>query len=128
MTPTILKNTELKLNNNKVQDLQRLQSLRKRLRRNDQLRLDYVTYINSLIKNGYVKKVHASKSNQENCYCISHHEVYSPEKSSKLPVVFDCSAKSNELSLNNNLLIGPGLTVRFFDAPKISTRNYSVKR
>ena len=106
-----LKNPDLKLNNNKVQALQRLQGLRKRLRRNKQLRLDYVSYMNSLIENGYAEEVPASESNQEeNCYYMPHHGVYSAQKPDKLRVVFDCSAKSNGLSLNDNLLIGPDLS------------------
>ena len=38
-----------------------------------------------------------------------HHGVYNDQKSGKLPVLFDCSAKRNGLSLNDNLLIGPDL-------------------
>ena len=106
-----LKNPDLKLNNNKVQALQRQQGLRKRLRRNEQLRLNYVSYMNPLIENGYAQEVPASESNQEeNCYYMPHHGVYSVQKPDKLRVVFDCSAKSNGLSLNDNLLIGPDLS------------------
>ena len=38
-----------------------------------------------------------------------HYGVYNAQKSGKLPIVFNCSAKRNGLSLNDNLLIGPDL-------------------
>ena len=41
---------------------------------------------------------------------IPHHGVFHPKKPDKLRVVFDCSAKYNNTSLNHYLLKGPDLT------------------
>ena len=40
---------------------------------------------------------------------IPHHGVYHPKKPNKLRVVFDCSAKHQNESLNDHLLTGPDL-------------------
>jgi len=106
-----LKNPKLQMSNNKAQALQRLMSLQKKLKRNDKLCEDYFNYMNSLIESGYAERVPTSESNlEEYCYYMPHHGVYSAQKPDKLRVVFDCSAKSNGLSLNDNLLTGPDLT------------------
>ena len=39
-----------------------------------------------------------------------HHGVYHPKKSEKIRVVFDCSAKFEGTSLNDQLMQGPDLT------------------
>ena len=51
---------------------------------------------------------------------IPHHEVYHPRKSEKIRVVFNCSAKFRDTSLNDHLLTGsdlinalPGVLCRF---------------
>lgn len=41
---------------------------------------------------------------------IPHHGVFHPQKPGKICVVFDCSAKFQDISLNDNLLDGPDLT------------------
>ena len=41
---------------------------------------------------------------------IPHHGKYYPSKPGKIRVVFDCSAKFKEVSLNKNLMSGPVLT------------------
>lgn len=41
---------------------------------------------------------------------IPHHGIYHPRKPDKISVVFDCSAKFKDVSLNQVLLQGPDLT------------------
>ena len=41
---------------------------------------------------------------------LPHHNVVNPKKPDKVRVVFDCAAKFNGESLNNNVLQGPDLT------------------
>lgn len=38
---------------------------------------------------------------------IPHHEIYHPRKPEKIRVVFDCSARFRDTSLNDHLLTGP---------------------
>lgn len=48
-------------------------------------------------------------SNQPTWY-IPHHGVYNPQKPGKICIVFDCSARFQNISLNDHLLRGPDLT------------------
>ena len=41
---------------------------------------------------------------------IPHHGVYHPQRPGKIRVVFDCSARFKDTSLNDHLLTGPELT------------------
>ncbi|TNN04864.1 Gag-Pol polyprotein, partial [Schistosoma japonicum] len=41
------------------------------------------------------------------CWYIPHHPVINPKKPEKLRIVFDCAAKYQDLSLNDQLLRGP---------------------
>ena len=64
-----------------------------------------------LVNNGYAEKVPDAEYDQQlNCYYTSHHGVYSSQKPDELRVVFDCSAKFNGFSLNDNLLTGTDLS------------------
>ena len=44
---------------------------------------------------------------------LPHHPVFRPQKPVKVRVVFDCTAKFEDTSLNDQLLQGPGLTNGF---------------
>ena len=62
-----------------------------------------------MIEQGYCEKVEFSGGPGRTWY-LPHHGVYHPEKPGKIRVVFDCSAKFNGVSINDNLLQGPDLT------------------
>ena len=61
-----------------------------------------------------MKKEYAEKSTKEapegRTWYIPHHGVYHPSKPGKIRVVFDCSTKFQEESLNKNLMSGSDLT------------------
>ena len=46
---------------------------------------------------------------------MPHHGVYHPRKPEKMRIVFDCAAKYQDISLNDELLQGPDLTNSLFD-------------
>ncbi len=99
------------VNSNKYQALQRADWQRKKMLRNEKYHQDYVTFINKLLKKGYAYKLPP----EEVCttgptWYLPHHGIYHPKKPDKIRVVFDCSAKFNGYSLNDQLLQGPDLT------------------
>ncbi|KAK0146795.1 hypothetical protein N1851_013915 [Merluccius polli] len=98
------------LPDNKLCAVHRLSALERRLRKNEQYFKDYVHFMNDIITRGDAEKVpHAELENQPAWY-IPHHGVYHPHKPGKIRVVFDCSARFQDTSLNDNLLSGPDLT------------------
>lgn len=63
------------------------------------------------IKSNYMEKIPENKSNKNKAVYLPHHAVVRADKeTSKTRVVFDASAKgSNDVSLNDELLVGPQL-------------------
>lgn len=86
-------------------------SLKKKLVHNQEFCNDYVKFMEELISSGYAERVPLKELvlSSGKIWYISHHGVYHPQKR-KLRVVFDCSCKHNNVSLNGNLLQGPHLT------------------
>ena len=98
--------------NNQEQAKQRLESLRKKLVRQPQFCSDYTEFMNNIISKGYSEIVPEEDIQRQDgkVWYIPHHGVYHPNKPNKIRVVFDCSAKSHGISLNEALLSGPDLT------------------
>ncbi|XP_066928973.1 uncharacterized protein [Clytia hemisphaerica] len=61
-----------------------------------------------MLSKGYAQKVQSSYPDDEQWF-IPHHGVYHPRKK-KIRVVFDCSSKFHDKSLNDELIQGPDLT------------------
>ena len=106
-----LNETTLKLSDNKIQALKRFHLLEKRLSRDDLLCKKYTDGIQTLIDKKYAEKVPSSHLNGTNgcVHYLPHHPVISPNKD-KIRIVFDCSAKYEDFSLNDYALQGPDLT------------------
>ena len=104
------KNDPPLLINNKSQARQRLHLLKKRLLKDLALHTKYRDFMEDLINKRYARKV--SKENLDNAdvWYLPHHAVFHPKKPDKVRVVFDCSAKFQGTSLNDQLLQGPDLT------------------
>ena len=105
--PLPLRNRSSSLPDNRKQAESRLEQLRRRFERNPQYKEDYTTFMNDMLKNGYAET--APKESKTRWY-LPHHGVYHPKKPGKIRVVFDCSAKYEDHSLNQHLLQGPDLT------------------
>ncbi|XP_014834503.1 PREDICTED: uncharacterized protein LOC106912190 [Poecilia mexicana] len=99
------------LPNNFAVAKQRLQSLRKRFKFNQNFHQVYVEYMNNIISCRYAERVPEDLLHCDNgrIWYIPHHGVYHPRKKS-LRVVFDCAAIFRGVSLNSELLPGPNLT------------------
>ena len=100
------------LEDGKSTAMSRLMSLRKKMRGDASLHQDYTTFMGSLLEKGYAEKVNEDAeegSATGGRWYMPHHAVYNPNKARKIRVVFDCSAKTRGVSLNDVLLPGPSL-------------------
>ena len=99
------------LPNNRTMAERRLNFLKKRLEGDPSLMKNYSSFIEDLLKNGYARKVPDEQlTTDRHVWYLPHHPVFHPQKPDKTRVVFDCSAKFQGTSLNNELLQGPDLT------------------
>ena len=95
--------------NNRFMAERRLEHLSKKLSKDKLLKDSYVHFMNSLIADGYAKKISEDEENRIACY-LPHHSVANQKKPDKVRIVFDCAAKYNGKSLNDRVLQGPDLT------------------
>ena len=71
---------------------------------------DYVKLVDKKMRSsGFAQKTGKARDNDQTWY-LPHHGVYHPAKPGKIRVVFDCSARFQGISFNNNLLQGPDFT------------------
>ena len=97
------------LPNNKQGSLRRLESLLKKLQKEPNLLDQYDEVIQDQLAKGIVERVSSDPVGRE--FYISHKPVRESAESTKLRIVFNASARSNErsASLNNCLETGPPL-------------------
>ena len=108
-----MKNYPPCLPNNRPVAEHRLKLLKKKLTRNPNMCDKYSNFICDVVDKEYVRKVPRDHSNQ-NCnddvvWYLPHHSVTHPKKPEKIPVVFDCAAKYQGTSLNDQTLQGSDL-------------------
>ncbi|CAI2734059.1 unnamed protein product [Schistosoma spindalis] len=105
------KNPNMKVGNYEVAN-SRLQSLKRRLLRDDSLHIKYTKSIESNSVKGYAEKVpeiHLQPNYHPRWY-LPHHAVLNPKKPEKLRMVLDCAAKFSGVSLNDMICQGPDTT------------------
>lgn len=67
--------------------------------------------MDNLLSKDYAKKVNSQGPGPLGTHwCFPHHPVFNPRKPGKVRVAFNCSAKHNGTSMNDQLLWGPDLT------------------
>jgi hypothetical protein len=99
------------LPNNRTQAERRLELLKKRLSKNPDLLKKYREFMDSLLKKDHTSMVRSEETGPLGAHWyLPHHPVFHPQKPGKVRVVFDCSAKYGNTSLNDQLLQGPDLT------------------
>ena len=101
-----------KLPNNKIMALNRLQSLKRKLQKDEAYKRKYVEQIQEYIHEGYATRVTEEelKDNSILVWYLPQHGVTNPMKPEKLRVVNDAAAKFLGTSLNDQLLQGPEMT------------------
>ena len=109
--PLPFRNSQTKMPNNHDQALKRVMWQRKMLR-DENYRNDYVNFVNEMISKGHARKVLEDRLEVElgKVWYLPHHGIYHPKKPHKMHVVFDCNAKYEGTSLNDQLMQGPDLT------------------
>ena len=65
-----------------------------------------------MVAKGYAQRVPNDRleGSSGKVWYLPHHLVYHPKKPQKIRVVFDCSARHEGTSLNDQLMSGPDLT------------------
>ena len=100
------------LPNNKQTAEARLQSLKSKLKRDENFHRKYREFMANLTQKGYARKMteeEAVRRSQRTWY-LPHHCVFHPQKQGKIRVVFDAASLHDGVSLNNQLLQVPDLT------------------
>ena len=90
--------------------MHRLQNTEKRLQKSPELAKAYSDVLESYQDKGYIHKVLPEEEKPDQVWYLPNFPILRPDKSlTKVRVVFDASAKCEEVSLNDFLLQGPKL-------------------
>ncbi|BHF85326.1 hypothetical protein SprV_1002848900 [Sparganum proliferum] len=91
----------------------RLTYLKSKLGRDPELLWKYEQTFRSYMEKGYIERVGGNKAFPvTRHWYLPHHPVVNPRKPEKIRVVFDCAAKCQGVSLNDNLYQGPDLNAK----------------
>ncbi|XP_037617247.1 uncharacterized protein LOC119483203 [Sebastes umbrosus] len=96
------------LPNNKQQAINRFTSLQRTLKRKSEMQEQYVAFMEKIFANGHAEVAPPLRADEE-CWYLPTFGVYHPQKPNQIRVVFDSSAQSSGVSLNDVLLTGPDL-------------------
>ena len=110
-----LRNIQLPYNRSAAE--RRIQFLKQRFIKNEELYNDYKVCMQRLITSGHVENVESTKGQKGKTWFIPHHGVYHKDKPGKIRVVFDCSAKFKGICLNNCQYQGPELNNNLLGVP-----------
>ena len=88
--------------------MKRLESLRRKLEKDDQLFKEQKNFKEELMEKGYARKCDG-KGPDGKTWHVPHQGVFNHSKD-KICVVFDCSSQYRGTSINKNLLSGSDLT------------------
>ena len=110
------KENNVVLPNNKIVAQNRLVSVLKRFKNDDNFRDMYSSAVNEYIKMGYARKLTKTESEATGprTWYLPHHAVKNPNKPEKVRVVFDAASTYCGTSLNDNLVTGPDLLNSLF--------------
>ena len=106
--PLPFRDDNLTLPDNRLQALNRVMSLKRRLMKNEPLRVAYCDIMNELTKK-YAQKADKSKDQAGKVWYAMHHAVKNKVKD-KWRVVFNLAARCKGRALNDELIQGPDMT------------------
>lgn len=104
--PLPLKKNRQKLPNNKPQAVKRATILANSLRKNDNKRQHFTTFMEKIFNKEHAGPAEPLEENKE-CWYLPLFGVYHPKKPDQIRGVFDSSSTYNGISLNDVLLQGP---------------------
>ena len=94
----------------------RFYSTEKKFQQNESLAKEYQTTIDDYIDKGYFRKVPPDEKPPPEVWYLPHFPIIRMDKSTtKVRMVFDCSAKYEGISLNDVIYAGPKLQKNLFD-------------
>lgn len=108
------KDDHIKLPNNRQSAITRLHSLERKMDRDAEYAKKYCAQVDHLVASGYATKLTSEDNKNFRSWYLPHFGVINLKKNDKIRLVFDCSAKTQGTSLNDNLLVGKDLTNTLF--------------
>ena len=120
------KEDKLQLPDNYKVALNRLQNLERRLLKRPQMAVVYNEVITKYLEKEYIRKVEPSEKQPMQKWYLPHFAILKSDRATtKTRVVFDASAKCNNISLNDMIHQGPNLQRKLFDV-LLRFRRYPV--
>ena len=104
----------LKFNSNFKQAMFRLVSLRRRFARDEKFQTLYTETMQGYVNKGFAERLSEHDLEDDIYWYLPHHAMSHSTKPNKVRVVFDCAARYNNTSLNEQLLFGPDLLNNLF--------------
>ena len=97
---------------NKSMAEHRVNLLKRRLLKDPEVHKKYSNFMSDLLQNDYAEEVPNNTCNKSDgrVWYLPHHSVVLPKKPDKVRVVFDCSARYKNESVNDHLHHGPDMT------------------
>ncbi|RXN13114.1 hypothetical protein ROHU_009852 [Labeo rohita] len=108
VAPLPLRSPRPLLPNNREQALSHLNSLRRTLSRNPEMKEQFSAFMEKLFQNHHAERAPPIYEDEE-CWYLPIFGVYHPQTPGQIRVVLDSSAQYQGISLNNVLLSGPDL-------------------
>ena len=101
--PLPLKDEDIQLLNNRAAAMKRLESLRRKFKKNDQFFREYKNFMEELMEKGYARKC-GGKGPDGKTWYVPHQSVLNHNKS-KICVVFNWSSQYRGTSINKSFVI-----------------------
>ncbi|XP_055622773.1 uncharacterized protein LOC129766279 [Toxorhynchites rutilus septentrionalis] len=109
VTRLLWKYDDFRLPNSKPMALQRLRCLESRLKKDPEVAVVVRKQIGEYLEKGYIRKLSKKELSEKKkrVWYLPIFPVLNPNKPGKVRIVWDAAAKTNGVSLNSMLLIGP---------------------